>query len=700
MRKYFQISVHALIITAFFALASTGRLDTLSLVIFTAGAAWSLFRAVKDAPPPLTARGGFILSWVYLGVFLLDVVAFSRSFIPATIHLVLFLELVKLYQEKSDKDYLYLIVLAFLKILASSSLTIDMSFVITLVLFMIALVSTLMSFDMFRAERKAGAQTEHVAGPLGRMSVWATVWIFLIGGALFFMIPRVGTGYFSRATTPSLLLSGFTENVQLGQIGAVKLSSAVVMRTRLVAGQPNVMVKWRGIALDVFDGKSWFKTDRSHARLPGSAGEFTLRPAQPAASQVRYEVLLEPLATTALFGPHRIRSIRGSFLGLETDHDDAVYTRTATLRRVQYEVTAEIPLRPRLLAKKPAFIDETIPRDVRAQYLQLPPGMDPRITALAQEITKSSGTILEKTAAVEAYLKRTYKYTLNLTWDPGPQPVSTFLFKAKAGHCEYFASSMAILLRAVGVPTRLVNGFLMGEFNPVAEDYIVRQSDAHSWVEVYIPGTGWIEFDPTPPDPNDPPTGMFAQLSNYVDAAQLYWNSYILIYDSGAQFQLFRSAQDKAQSLQTNLRITSNDWMEWGQRFAERVANQVQRVLDNAWLRLLALVTVIGTAGFQHRKWVRVQIMIWRLRRGTGALNPTVVEEMFYRAARLAEKQVKRRGPSQTWREWVENITDPSRRSSLTKALRVFERSKYGRLPVSASEFTMLEETIREMKAT
>src|SRR5207248_8467946 len=132
----------------------------------------------------------------------------------------------------------------------------------------------LMSFDMYRSERKAGPQPQNVAMPLGSMSVWATLWIVIVAVVLFLTIPRIGTGYFSRATTPSLLLSGFSENVQLGQIGAVKLSSAVVMRTRLVAGQPNIMVKWRGIALDAFDGKTWFKTDRSHVRLPGSAGEF------------------------------------------------------------------------------------------------------------------------------------------------------------------------------------------------------------------------------------------------------------------------------------------------------------------------------------------------------------------------------------------------------------------------------------------
>src|SRR6185503_8107501 len=115
----------------------------------------------------------------------------------ATVHLVLFLELAKLLQEKADKDYLYLIMLSFMKILAASSLTVEISFVVTLLLFMIAFVSTLMSFDMYRSQRTSPqATTRETATSLGGMSVWTTFWIIVVGAGLFFMIPRVGTGYF------------------------------------------------------------------------------------------------------------------------------------------------------------------------------------------------------------------------------------------------------------------------------------------------------------------------------------------------------------------------------------------------------------------------------------------------------------------------------------------------------------------------
>src|SRR6185369_8726882 len=111
-----------------------------------------------------------------------------------------------------------------------------------------------------------------------------------------------------------------------------------------------------------------------------------------------------------------------------------------------------------------------------------------------------AATPFDKAARIEAYLKNRYSYTLDLKRvDTSIDPIADFLLNVKAGHCEYFASSMTILLRNVGVPARVVNGFQMGEFNTVTGAYKVRQSDAHSWVEVYFADANrWVEFDPTP----------------------------------------------------------------------------------------------------------------------------------------------------------------------------------------------------------
>jgi transglutaminase-like putative cysteine protease len=698
VKRYLELSIHALTLTAFLGLAMTGRLDLPAIVLFLAGTLWSLYRTVKGLPAALQSRSAFVLSCIYIGFFAFDMAAISRSFIPATIHLVLFLELLKLHQDKNDKDFFYLIVLAFLKVLAASSLTIDMTFVISLILFVIALVATLMSFDMHRTVRYSESRRHDVVPPLTRMSVWATAWILIIGVAVFFMIPRVGTGYFSRAAAPSLMLSGFTESVQLGQIGQVKLNSAVVMRARLITGPSYAVLRWRGIALDRFDGKSWSKTNRIHTRQVSRSNVYAIQPFDKSGERVHYDVLLEPLATTSLFAPHRARTISGSLPGIEMDNDGAIYLRGPALQRIRYEVFSQIPPRPSTLRRTTA--EGPIPAEIQEQYLQLPDNIDPRIQPLAQEITGKYPSIIDKASAVETWLKRNYKYTLQLTWDPGEQPLSTFLFKAKAGHCEYFASSMAILLRAAGVPTRLVNGFLAGEYNPVGGDYIIRQSNAHSWVEVYVPGSDWIEFDPTPPDETGPSDGLFAQLSRYTDAAELYWNSYVLIYDSTSQVQLFRSAQDMALSVQNGLRAKSDQWLTDAQNFSDRLAGRIQHLFDSWWFRIAVVFAVVCVMAYRFRRLLLLHVRIYQLRRGAGTLDDEILHALFYRAALLAEKNgATPRPAAQTWREWILSISDTARRDKLKKALEVFERSKYGQLPPSTSDFVLLERTIREMKA-
>lgn len=698
MLRYFQISCHALIISAFGALVLTGRLDSPSVVAVTIGLAFSTYRTLKGKPPLITARGAFWVCCMYIVFFLFDSVLLSGSFIPATIRLVLFLELAKLFQEKTDKDYLYLIILAFLQILAAASLTIDISFVATLFLFMVALVSTLMSFDMYRSARRFSAEAQDVALPLGGMSLWATIWIILTGITLFFIIPRIGTGYFSRADTPSLLLSGFTETVQLGEIGQVKLNSAVVMHARQITGTPFGVLKWRGISLDAFDGHHWYKTDRRRTAIqPSPDDQYWLRPLGQSGDRVNYQILLEPLATTALFGPYQVRAISGRVQGVEIDGDESMYMRVQTLRRVQYEVLSEIPSRTRPLAASSQV--ETIPSEIAGKYVQVPSDLDPRVPELARQITANGSSATEKASLVEGYLKRHYDYTLNLTWTPGPQPISTFLFSAKAGHCEYFASSMAILLRSVGIPTRLVNGFLMGEYNPVGGDYIIRESDAHSWVEVYAPGRGWTEFDPTPPDPNHRDLDLAAQISHYVDAMELFWNSYILIYDSGSQLQLFRGAQDRVQSIQTSVGRKSGLWVLRAQMLSDRLSARIRQLVESSRFWSAVEVLVLGGLIFKHRENLRIKFRIWRLRHGRGPVSEDVVEQLFYLAARLAERRHKKRRPAETWREWIFRLPDLNRRSILNEALDVFEKSKYGRMPVSSAEFTLLEETIRELKS-
>jgi hypothetical protein len=366
----------------------------------------------------------------------------------------------------------------------------------------------------------------------------------------------------------------------------------------------------------------------------------------------------------------------------------------ATGVRVQYEVLSELPPRPRPLPAG-ADGDAGFPPAIEARYLQLPENLDPRVRELAADIVGGAVGAMDKAARVESHLKANYAYSLQLDWEPGPQPVSTFLLSAKRGHCEYFASSMAVLLRASGVPTRLVNGFLMGEYNAIGDHYLVRESDAHSWVEVFVPGSGWREFDPTPPGPDRTELTLAYRLAQYLDAMEMYWNSYVLIYDTGAQMQFFRSAQERAQGIQANLRERSDLWIARVQNLSAWLDRAVRGSVESVLFWIMAALAVLAVLLYPRRQdW----IMAWRMRRvahADAAPDGGLIEQMFYRAVKLARGGSPERAPAQTWREWIDALPDPDRRARLSRAAEVFERAKYGRAKPSREDFTVLEATIR-----
>jgi hypothetical protein len=171
----------------------------------------------------------------------------------------------------------------------------------------------------------------------------------------------------------------------------------------------------------------------------------------------------------------------------------------------------------------------------RRRYLQLPSNqLDPRIPELARAFAARASTDLERARAIERRLRSDYGYTLELPQQEVKDPLAYFLFTRKKGYCEYFASAMTVMLRTVGIPSRLVTGFQSGVYNPINEQWVVRASDAHSWVEGWIPGYGWITFDPTPPDPN-PGFALLTRFGFYLDAAQTFWRDWVVSYDVNRQ---------------------------------------------------------------------------------------------------------------------------------------------------------------------
>ena len=194
-------------------------------------------------------------------------------------------------------------------------------------------------------------------------------------------------------------------------------------------------------------------------------------------------------------------------------------------------------LRPRSFEMAGEYSSAILP----LAYLQLPRGLIRAFRSWRRRSRALLPITTTKRLRWKRYLKTHYGYTLQLPRSPVADPLANFLFERKQGHCEYFASSMAVMLRTLQIPSRVVNGFRSDEFNDVTGNYVVRAKDAHSWVEAYFPGYGWVTFDPTPGGAIGSPQG-WGRVMLYLDAAASFWREWVISYDSSHQNVLGKTA--------------------------------------------------------------------------------------------------------------------------------------------------------------
>jgi hypothetical protein len=238
---------------------------------------------------------------------------------------------------------------------------------------------------------------------------------------------------------------------------------------------------------------------------------------------------------------------------------------------------------------------EPLPAQTFNEHLLLPGSTDRRIIDLAKE--KATGaTALERARALEKYLRTTFEYTTELPRERVSDPLADFLFNRRKGHCEYFASAMAVMLRSVHIPSRVVTGFQSGAYNPMTGWHVIRASDAHSWVEAWLPGRGWTTFDPTPPDPNSNRglSAVWSQAMLYLDAAETLWRQWVVDYNLDQQIGLVARVERRTRMLNSAVRFEG-----WTAK-ADQIAGAIRR----AGLYILAgLASLIALFFFGPPAW-------------------------------------------------------------------------------------------------
>jgi len=262
---------------------------------------------------------------------------------------------------------------------------------------------------------------------------------------------------------------------------------------------------------------------------------------------IRQTFFVEALSTDVIFATHKVLAISKDVGTLWKDSAESLYTARPPMAKIRYFAVSD-PIRP-----NPANMSDLrpVPPEILKTYTQTPPE-DPRIAELAKQVTSPARDRYAKARMLENHLRTNYGYSLVLRGTPNsPDPLAMFLFDVRKGHCEYFASALAIMLRQLGIPSRLVNGFRAGEYNSLGNNWIVRQYDAHSWVEAYFPPYGWIEFDPTPTEFAHSRPAFLRAIANLADAIDLWWWDGVVNYDQSKQYRVvseFRSRLDAVQN--------------------------------------------------------------------------------------------------------------------------------------------------------
>jgi len=562
------ISAWVLVTVASATLWITGQLAVETLV---AQATMLLFSLWRRAAPFAWQR-----SAISLNVGMLAVVSVTISLAldgaPSTISLAHFAALtqgLQLMDARPRQTEFLLVTLALFQVILASNLTDSVLFPPLLLAFVCAAVWTLLVHTL-RTEALEAGDPQGVGRALTpgllRMTLVASTLSVLLALVLFVTLPRFRSSMLRGSSlAPALAAAGFSDRVELGDIGRIRQDSTVMLRIATLSGSepaPETSY-WRGLAFDHFDGRSWSITPPQRYAVAGSveSGIELGHSDGPAVGLVQ-RIVREPVVGGALFSSGRARQLQGTVRRLERDTSGGLYAASQSHERIRYTVGTQLSH-----ADDDDLANDHAAPDLRHPFrdMQLA-DFAARVEGLARSIVAGAETDIERVRRVETHLIRSGRYTdipPVIDEDSGESAVETFLFGGMAGHCEYFASSMVILLRSIGVPARIVNGFAGGRRNEIGNFFELKRSDAHTWVEVHFAEAGWVRFDPTPPDLRlaaVPALSLGEQARQLASALELWWFQRVVGFDRSDQIHALKRA-----------------WLAWREARGERRGVRAQR---------------------------------------------------------------------------------------------------------------------------
>jgi len=498
--------------------------------------------------------------------------------------------------------------------------------------------------------------------PLGRGLVATTgalVGVILAVSLIVFVtFPRVSQGWAGRGETLAQSISGFSDQVSIGEHGSTILGNPeIVLRVEFPDGAPENTgsLHWRGRSYDRFDGIRW---TRSNSLPPSQAPSQWYRDRWDG-DLIEQRIFGAPLDVRVLFSLHPAVSIEADngVSPLFDNTGDYIYWGSGAPAYTALSRDGRPPAEELRQAEQ-GFVPSS------RHFLQLP-DLDPRIAELADSLTTGLDNRFDRAIAIEQWLK-TFQYTRDLPATAREATLAHFLFDRRAGHCEYFSTAMVVLLRSLGIQARNVNGFLGGQWSQFGDYLVVTQNEAHSWVEVWFPSYGWVTFDPTPAGVGSTETlaSWFWPGRILFDGLQHRWNKWVLDYSVDDQTGLFAQWSS----------------LLGGERSDPSASGAGEEDGTNPWGALLLIFVIV--AGF-----------LWARRGGPGHSPAT---EAYLRLRDSCQRAGLAMAPGITPLALVDRVRT-ERSSAGHAAERIVElylRSRFGREALGESDLREMDEAL------
>jgi protein-glutamine gamma-glutamyltransferase len=571
-----RVLTSALAALGVLAIVLSGALPRASTILLLFGLAFALLATEKFQQSATARYAAAIVPSVLLGVEFLRLIG-GANLLDLAVEFAAALQIVRLATRRGAMHDQQVILLALLHLVAGTVLGGGIAYGLCLVGFLVLAPGALVLSHLRReveGNYRQGARdrtglpvdvprilrSRRVIGPgFLALTCLLSLPIIVFTAMLFILFPRVGLQMLLLQSNKSGRLIGFSDRIDLQQVGKLREDPTVVLRFRpaRVDGplEPKKILRLRGSALDEYQGGGqWSRSTNERVPLQRFGADITLTRAVDPARDTLLKIELEPFDPTVVFLPPRAVALRWTNANELGAHRPPPLVRgpESTYR---YEAMPDRVLRYEVWVAPPSEAwEETMNEASRERYLQLPKAFPQRIRDLALTWTAGATTDDEKARRIVKRLESEYRYSLETESGKSPNPIDHFLFESREGHCEFFSTAMVLMLRSVGVPSRNVTGYVGGTLNRFSGFYAVRQGDAHSWVETFIDrsttGDGpskvhkgsWITFDPTPAAGAQPLAdrgGVFTLLREAFEAISQNWDNYVVNYDLQKQITVF-----------------------------------------------------------------------------------------------------------------------------------------------------------------